>query len=184
MKKIRNVVLLMIAIVMTSYAAFAGNWVQEGINWKYLDTNGAYIVNDWKFIQTGMTANYYFFDELGNMVRGIRKINGSYYSFNYDGDANSHNQVVINGTVHKTGKKGLISDIYSDFDVDAWNAEFFAAHNLTPEQKAYNEALKAEEEAKKQAAAEAAAIAEKKGPSALTKAIPTDKNSGPGMFLG
>ena len=150
-----SIVFSLLLVFVLSVTAFsyngAGSWVQEGTNWKYAKSDGSFVVNDWVLAKNGDTYSNYYMDENGFMCVGIKKIGNDYYSFNYDGSANSRANVNVLGKIYQTGKLGVLKNVYGAIDVNAYNAQFLA-------EKAAYEANKATIDAEAAAKAEAEAL--------------------------
>lgn len=180
-----TIVLTLISIVTFAVSAFAGDWVNEGVFWKYLEDDIP-VVNDWRFIHYGNDYNYYFFDELGHMCVGLKKIGNETYMFDINGKALSNSTIKINGRDCRTKNKGLVVDLYSDANIDynAWNAQYIAENTLTAEEKAAQAVAEQEAREKKAVEDAVAASLEKKGPKAAGQQKALDAYSGPGMAIG
>ena len=59
-----------------------GEWVKEGGNWYYYDSNSDIVRNQWKLI----SGKYYYFDKDGIMQTGWLKDNSNWYYLNMNGD--------------------------------------------------------------------------------------------------
>ena len=110
MKKIKLVKLFVfVFVVLYSFMTFAGDWIADGTKWKYSE-DGVFATNTWKLIKQGNDYQNYYFDDEGHMVKGVYKIDGSYYSFRKDGSSNSKGKITIDGEVCETSNRGLIDD--------------------------------------------------------------------------
>ena len=58
-----------------STQAVKTGWVQTGEKWKYVNTDGSYPKNTWKYLY----STWYYFDEDGWMVTGWKEINEETY---------------------------------------------------------------------------------------------------------
>ena len=108
---------------------FTGDWVPEGDNFKFMQ-NGQLAINKFLLIRNGNSKfNVYYFDNLGNMARGINYINGKYYYFNQDGTADSYSSVNINGMSNPTQGLGKLKDDVnmSDADIASYNMQLRSA---------------------------------------------------------
>ena len=173
MKKVCLIIMLLFVTMTTMVlTVFAGEWLKEGNNWKYVDDQGNFVTSSWKFISSESGYATYYFDELGNMATGLKRIDGDVYAFNDDGSTITNSTVVVDGETYKTRNKGLIEDIPADFDVEAYNASVLAEKQRIAESIAAKEAEekriaesianRTPEELAAIAASEAAAEAEKK----------------------
>lgn len=173
MKKVYLIIMLLFVTMTTMVlTVFAGEWLKEGNNWKYVDDQGNFVTSSWKFISSESGYATYYFDELGNMVTGLKRIDGDVYAFNDDGSTITNSTVVVDGETYKTRNKGLIEDIPADFDVEAYNASVLAEKQRIAESIAAKEAEekriaesianRSPEELAAIAASEAAVEAEKK----------------------
>ena len=114
---------------LESQTDFTGEWVQAGDDWKYMQ-NGQVVTNKFVLIRSGNSSfNVYYFDNLGNMARGINYINGKYYFFNQDGSAKSYDNIYVNGMSNPTQGLGRFKDDIniSDADIAAYNLELRSA---------------------------------------------------------
>ena len=173
MKKVCSIIVSLLVIMTTgSLTVFAGEWVKDLNNWKYVDDQGNFVTSSWKFISSESGYATYYFDELGNMATGLKRIDGDVYAFNDDGSTITNSTVVVDGETYKTRNKGLIEDIPADFDVEAYNASVLAEKQRIAESIAAKEAEekriaesianRSPEELAAIAASEAAVEAEKK----------------------
>ena len=58
-----------------------GTWELAGEEWRFLDTDGSPVRNDWVYYKN----EWYYFDSYGYMVTGKKRIKGLYYYFCEDG---------------------------------------------------------------------------------------------------
>lgn len=65
-------------VIGTAITSFAGQWVQEGNNWKYRNDNGSYVDN-WQWID----GKSYYFDQSGNLLTNTTTPDN--YTVNADG---------------------------------------------------------------------------------------------------
>ena len=173
MKKVCSIILSLLVIMTTgSLTVFAGEWVKDLNNWKYVDDSGNFVTSSWKFISSESGYATYYFDELGNMATGLKRIDGEVYAFNDDGSTMTNSTIEIDGETYKTKNKGLVENISAYFNVDEYNAKVLAEKQRIEESKAAVEAEKkwiaesianrTPEELAAIAASEAAVEAEKK----------------------
>ena len=127
MKRISKIFLasLVIGMLCTTFA-FAGEWVQDGNNWKYKEDDGTFAVSKWKFIKMKDDYKNFYFDENGYMCTGIKRIGEDIYAFNDDGSTMSKSSVFIDGMEYTTGNRGIVEGISSAFDADEYNARMEA----------------------------------------------------------
>ncbi len=85
-KKLLMAAMSTILIIGSATTSFAGQWVQEGSNWKYRNDNGSYAAN-WQWID----GKSYYFDQNGNVLTNATTPDG--YTVNADG------AWVVNGVV-------------------------------------------------------------------------------------
>ena len=79
-----------------SNVAVKGNWYKSGNKWSFTDSNGVNYKNRWALIDTSnnpmiQNADWYRFDEHGNMLTGYYIENGKVYYFN-DGFKNVYDE--------------------------------------------------------------------------------------------
>lgn len=67
-------------LCMTATSALGGQWVEEGVNWKYYPDKGDAITG-W----LEENGYWYYFNPAGNMVTGWVKVEGSWYYLYNDG---------------------------------------------------------------------------------------------------
>lgn len=77
-KKLLTAVMTAIFIIGSATTSFAGQWIQDGSNWKYRNDNGSYAAN-WQWID----GKSYYFDQNGNMLTNTTTPDG--YTVNADG---------------------------------------------------------------------------------------------------
>lgn len=134
MKKVfLQIITFVVLLLLGATIAFAGEWVEDGQNWKYLDDTGNIVTSSWKFLKNGEGYGTYYFDEIGNMVTGIKRIEGEVYAFNDDGTTRTNSTIVIDGETYETKNKGLIEGIPDYFDIDAYNAKIKAEKDRVKE---------------------------------------------------
>ena len=81
MKKRLSLIAVLMIVVLAN-VVFAGEWVQDGIDWKYKDDNGSFLTSTWKFLQVGENSyGTYYFDENGIMATELQKIDDRIYAF-------------------------------------------------------------------------------------------------------
>lgn len=145
---------LMLLIGVSAVNCFAGTWVKDGDYWKY-DDNGTFVTSDFKFIQDGYDAYYYYFDAMGHMAVGLQKIGGDYYMFDINGHPVTNSAVTVDGTTYTTKNRGKLQNVYKDLDVVSFNIAY-----LIQNQNMGNQTLSDIEESN-------AALAESKAKAAL-----------------
>lgn len=146
MKKISKIFIVTFAMAMlcTTFA-FAGEWVQDGTNWKYKEDDGTFAISKWKFLKMKDDYKNFYFDENGNMCTGVKRIGEEIYAFNDDGTTMSKSSVYIDGMEYTTGNRGIVEGISSTFDVDEYNAKL-EAMRAAKIKEAEDAKAKAEEE--------------------------------------
>lgn len=127
MKSISKIFIASLVVTMfcTTFV-FAGEWVQDGTNWKYKEDDGTFAVSKWKFLKIKDDYKNFYFDENGYMCTGIKRIGEEVYAFNDDGTTMSKSSVYIDGEEYTTGNRGLVEGISNAFDVDEYNARMEA----------------------------------------------------------
>ena len=134
MKKLfLQIITFVLLLLLGTTIAFAGEWVEDGQNWKYLDDTGNIVTSSWKFLKNGEGYGTYYFDEIGNMVTGIKRIEGEVYAFNDDGTTRTNSTIDIDGEKYETKNKGLIEGLPNYFDIDAYNARIKAEKDRVKE---------------------------------------------------
>ena len=113
-------------ILALSGAVFAGEWVQDGSNWKYKEDDGSFLTSSWKFLKVGNDYSNFYFDENGHMATGLKRIDGEVYAFREDGTTITNSTVTIDGEKFDTKNKGLVEGVPTYFDVDEYNAKLLA----------------------------------------------------------
>lgn len=113
MKKILKlfIILFVILIVYTS-TAFAGEWIQDGLEWKYKEGE-EYLTNTWKLINSNNEYNNYYFNDKSHMVTGLYKIDNEIHAFTKDGVCLSNKNIRIDNIVYSTGNNGVVEDVDS-----------------------------------------------------------------------
>ncbi len=131
------------------FPSYAGTWVQEGTDWKYLDDNGAYAAGQWVLDGT----DYYYMDGHGYMYTGWLNYKDAWY-YMEDSGRMVTGDVQINGVpCHFDSSGALVSEGVETEVLDMgfsfapyvtspmceagyWNALFDASDDLllTPDQ--------------------------------------------------
>ena len=123
---------------------FKGEWQTVGANYKYI-IDGVPLVSTWRLIYSNDKLSWFYFDENGFMVTGLRRLpDNNFYFFGADGAAVGNSKVSLHeyGSV-ETLKKGQITSLPNGFDINQYEQESKVAKE---------EASKAEESRKLQAA--------------------------------
>lgn len=111
---------------LESQTDFTGEWVHEDDDWRYKQ-NGEFVKNKFMLIQNGTsTFSVYYFDNFGNMARGLQFINRRYHFFNQDGTAKSYSSVTIGDSkTNPTQGLGRLKDdvMMSDQEIREYNLE-------------------------------------------------------------
>lgn len=105
MKKILFI-LLTLVFLLFSTSVFAGDWVQEGANWKYKDNNGEFVISNHKLVD----GKWYLFDENGNMVTGFYEFGDKFYYYNTDGTP-VIGPINYNGVKYNISTKGEVKGV-------------------------------------------------------------------------
>lgn len=121
-----KIITCIIAIFICTSTVLAGEWVQDGENWKYLDDTGNIVTSSWKFLSVNGNYGTYYFDEVGNMATGLKRIEGEVYAFNDDGTTKTNSSITIDGDTFQTKNKGLVEGIPDYFDVEEYNSKIKA----------------------------------------------------------
>ena len=100
------VTLSFVILVLFALPVFAGEWVQEGANWKYQDNNGEFITSNHKLID----GKWFLFDGNGHMVTGFYEFNDKFYWYNADGTPNE-GAVNYNGRKYNISGKGEVKGV-------------------------------------------------------------------------
>lgn len=90
-------------ILGTTITSFAGQWVQEGSNWKYKNDNGSYSAG-WTWID----GKSYYFDQNGSMLSDTTTPDG--YSVNKDG------VWVVDGVIQTQDGNGEVATSNTDYN--------------------------------------------------------------------
>lgn len=111
---------------LESQSDFTGEWIHEDDDWRYKQ-NGEFVKNKFMLIQNGTsTFSVYYFDNFGNMARGLQFINRRYHFFNQDGTAKSYSSVTIGDSkTNPTQGLGRLKDdvMMSDQEIREYNLE-------------------------------------------------------------
>lgn len=114
MKRIFCIIFTLLSFcVMFAISTFAGEWVQDGLEWKYKDGE-VYLTNTWKLINSNNDYNNYYFNDKSHMVTGLYKIDDKIHAFSKDGVCLSNKKIRIDNIDYSTGNKGVVEDIDSD----------------------------------------------------------------------
>ena len=140
MKRCKYFIICVLSILLYTTFAFAGQWVQLGENWQYIDDNGLPVVSSWKLLKVGEAYTVYYFDENGNMCTGLKKIDNEIYAFNDNGTPISNTKIMIDDEEYETKAKGLVEGISLNYDIDAYNARMKEEKKAIEESKAAAEA--------------------------------------------
>lgn len=104
-KRVLKIILLVLVFVSVSLVVYAGNWVQDGNNWKFSE-EGEFVTYKHKLID----GKWYLFDECGYMVTGLCEFDGKFYYYNQDGTPVS-GQISYNNRQYTINGKGQILNI-------------------------------------------------------------------------
>ena len=143
MKKKICVFLSAFIMIFLATSVFAGQWVQMGTKWQYIDDDGTFVVSSWKLIKVGEVYTVYYFDESGNMSTGLKRIGDEIYAFRENGSPISNSKIIIDDEEYETKARGRVEGISLNYDIDAYNAR------LAEEKKEREESIAAVEAEKK-----------------------------------
>lgn len=101
----KKIILSTLVVFMTTSTIFAGNWIQNGTDWQYMDNN-EYVIGQQKKID----GNYYYFDYEGFLLTGYQEIDNKFYVFNNDGTPKTE-PIVFAGKTYNVTNKGEIKNI-------------------------------------------------------------------------
>ncbi len=121
-----------------------GRWVQKKGKWKYKKKNKKYAKNGFKKID----GKWYFLSRKGNVLTGLRRLNGNYYYFQETGGPGEIGRmrtglITVNGKTFyfrkkgKTGVKG--SRVTSDWQKVAGQRLYFKQDGTLYEDRIYTE---------------------------------------------
>lgn len=97
-KRILAAFMTVFLLLLSATPALAGEWVQEGSNWKYYSDNGNTVTGWLEY-----NGDWYYLQASGNMATGWIKEDGSWY-FLYDSGAMAHDTWIDNYYVNTSGK--------------------------------------------------------------------------------
>lgn len=142
--------------------SFKGAWQTVGTNYKYL-IDGVPVVSNWRLIYSNNKLSWFYFDENGFMVTGLKRLpDNNFYYFGTDGAAvgNSTATIYKYGTI-ETLKKGQVIELPNGFDLNEFlkesqeaKAEAEQEKKIIESQQAENEKLQAEKAAQAKLEAE------------------------------
>lgn len=157
MKKLKFILSVVVFLLFTT-SVFAGEWVQDGSNWKYLDTNGEFITSKHKLVD----GKWYLFDENGNMVTGFYEFEDKFYYYNTDGTP-MNGPINYNGVKYNISTKGEVKGVTQE--------QFYALRDAIATHKILNSSA----DGAQQAASPNAGVASTDSPENYLNTLPLSK---------
>lgn len=125
MKKVSVILVSLVCIMLFSIFTYAGEWKQEGANWKYIE-NGEEVKDQQKRID----GTWYYFGEDGNLLTGYQQIGDKFYAFKEDGSPNTNEINYLGRKFSVNGKgeiKGILEAEFNAYVDSLTNPSVFAA---------------------------------------------------------